>query len=120
MFVVVTVIGAWLGWELTDIRARRAAIGRIIKRGGKVTTCGEVEENAVKLGFKRNAESSPFWRRVLRDEPIESILVPSDEQELLGTSAKLFPEASVWEVYRDDHRWPKLFRDAPGRQGEIK
>jgi hypothetical protein len=124
MFVLVTVVAAWLASELNYIRGRRATVERVTQSGGDAMTCTYLVEFAANQGAVYNPARIPVWRRALGDEAIEMVRVPSTERELLRAATRLFPEAEVWEI--DNYADPggsdrfRLFRDAPRDRGEIK
>jgi hypothetical protein len=94
LFVMVTLLACWLGWELKFVQERRAMLGSLLASGNGYTTCSQLVASSDEHGFAYNPATIPFWRRWLGDEAVESIIVP-DAQEPLSKALTLFPEAII-------------------------
>ena len=79
MFLMVTVVAVWLGWELKFIRERQAWL----------------RENASLVDVSDESDAHiPWWRKWLGDEPVPAIVFPPDwTDEDCANVARLFPEA---------------------------
>ena len=94
MFVMVTVVAVWLGWELTFVRERRTALEWLKKNGGFVVSVAETKNNQVPPPEPVN--EIPIWRRWLGDEAMYFVVPPDNATEDdLSRFQRLFPEA-VW------------------------
>ena len=92
LFLVVTALAVWLGWELTIVRARSTYRQWLDDNGGGSNTA----EWVAKHYPTEPAEHSriPFWRQWMGDEPIYDVLVPfGSSEEELADATRLFPEA---------------------------
>jgi hypothetical protein len=86
MFVLMTLVAMWLAWELSFIRQRQVWI--------------RDHESWLVAGPRTVPEASiPWWRGLLGDEAVPSILVgvetPAEERNHVQ---KLFPEAVTWSA----------------------
>jgi hypothetical protein len=91
MFVVVTAVAIWLGWELKFIRDRKATIARMVADGSG-------------SAIPKPASLYPSWRRRLGDELFGLIIVPDAWTEGDAMAVKsLFPESRIlWKSKRLD------------------
>ncbi len=113
LFVVVTVLACWLGWQLFVIRDRQAVKAHIEERGGLVVAdngivdgyqFGDVEW--IRQGYvnaypthpelEQKSMKIPGFRRILGDHAAIEIVMPStftrDELHRVRTT---FPEANL-------------------------
>ena len=89
MFVVVTVLALWLGWELKFIRERQKMRQWLFDHDGAAGTAWDA-------GMAEDAVKIPVWRRWLGDEP--TALVALDDKSAAaheGRARRLFPEAII-------------------------
>jgi hypothetical protein len=114
LLFAITLLAAWLSWEMNYIRGRRTTIHRVAESGGGMTTASDLEELIATHGLVTvTPVVIPFWRRMLGDEAVEAIRVPSNSLELLKTSAELFPEVEILTIDVDDPlQRPIRFRSA--------
>jgi hypothetical protein len=93
MFVVVTVLAVWLGWEVKLVR----------DRSDFLVWC---HEGNVAAGLERGwtaypsrnvpAPAIPFWRRWLGDESVHAITLPPGSSAAdYERATVLFPEAAI-------------------------
>ena len=104
LFVVVTIVGVWLGWELKIIRQRAAVRLSIESQDGHLCvarprdvsqeTCGVV---VVSESLIKHA-TIPLVREWLGDEAIDNIVVRSEGQAQIAKA--IFPEAKVFLLRR--------------------
>lgn len=88
LFVVVTVFGCWLGWELSWVQQRRTAFIHT-----PAFTFGANEKG---FGGGAKAASIPFWRTVLGDKALSQIVLsPRTDKTEAERIARLFPEAQI-------------------------
>jgi hypothetical protein len=98
LFVVVTVFGIWLGWQLHFVTRRKQAINWLEEAGGLAIHSSWVRDDP-SLARDRpdvlNWPQLPFWRRWLGDETIVEIWIPKDayNEANIARLAKCFPEA---------------------------
>ena len=71
MFVLVTVLGVWLGWNASIVRQRQAARAEFLNEGWELNRDGSPDP--IRL---------PWIRRLLGDEPVGAIYVDGDEGPL--------------------------------------
>ena len=112
MLLLVTVFAVWLGWELSYIRERKAAMATVERAGGTALPLAVLQQRAAESGrvtihlsershFSYVAHESlhlpsvPFWRRWLGDEPICLVAVRSSTAQDDAPLKSLFPEAQV-------------------------
>jgi hypothetical protein len=93
LFVAVTALACWLGWQVNIVRQRRAILDTIgrANEGVKYNLRGGI--------FRRFDEPTvPIWREWLGDAPVLNIALweyePFAPSEI-ETIKKLFPEAHV-------------------------
>ena len=109
MFVVVTVVACWLGWNLNRVNQRARVVQRIVSSNGRVVTKPqlEIENRGMRyedLGFPK----MPILWRLLGAETTVAVEVP----EGIGKAEvrRLFPEADVIDLTPD---CPGLSRPFP-------
>ena len=98
LFVVVTVAGCWLGWQIHIVRERRGVLNHL--RGG----VGIVQ---ISVSGTRSEVNIPFWRSWLGDEPIACLILPAKtfSRDDLRRVRSLFPEADVGRAHVDETNW---------------
>jgi hypothetical protein len=109
LFLVVTAVGVWLGWEAHVVRERKAALEEIQRAGGSSWTMADFCQLWDQLQEPRPKEASatvPFVRAWFGDEPIPEIDVahdapPGEEKRI----AILFPEANVGRSLGNVEGW---------------
>lgn len=98
-FVVVTVFGIWLGWQLNVVRHRREMAKAMDEANVFLTSSPRVRQ-AILDYYARNPErprkslSIPYYRRWLGDEATFLIAVSWTPYEV-DQVAEVFPEAEV-------------------------
>jgi len=108
VFVLVTVVALWLGWELSIVRARRIALLELRSDPAiDVYTDAQIE---LPVESPQDAVTISTLRILLGDEPVQIIRHPAGhpESEIARLKA-LFPEASLRE------RDPPMPIDGPTR-----
>jgi hypothetical protein len=98
MFLMVTVLAVWLGWELKFIRERRDFLALLDRyRMAEIEAArGRAVSTAVLTPSYEDA-IVPFWRRWLGDEAQSVILLPGNTSEThLQQARSLFPEAKYF------------------------
>ena len=96
-FVLVTLFGVWLGWELNFIRQRAALRRQLQTSGGWAMTREDYDLLPYRLGFDTELPMRiPIWRLWLGDVPMAVIgFGPSATPADRARTKKLFPEAVV-------------------------
>ena len=95
LFVVVTVFGCWLGWQVKTVRDRSNARYEIEARGAKIAA-GSVLGGSARVGRAGDPLAKlPWIRRALGDEPVGLILFPGELSPSDLEKADYFPEACV-------------------------
>ncbi len=90
MLLLVTVFAVWLGWEMAFIRERQEWVRLAKDRRMIVKTVAESTKPIP------SAAQIPIWRRLLGDQPIVAIRLPSDSSdEDLQQVRALFPETDA-------------------------
>jgi hypothetical protein len=95
MFLAVTVLAVWLGWELKFVRERQAWVHLKQQRFTFIETESEWQ------GPRPASASIPFWRRLLGDEAVIVIHLRSDtvqDKAEWEQAKRLFPEAQIVEA----------------------
>ena len=111
LFVVVTVVCVWLGWQINVVRERNRAREWIVELGGHIV-CAKV--------FRMEKVSHfPEFRRCFGDEPVVWIGLArsSTTWEQRNRVARLFPEAHVYSGAKYTTRYAKTSRQSPARAG---
>jgi hypothetical protein len=97
MFVLVTAVALWLGWELRIVRQRRAAVAEL--RGDPSAQVFTVMDYEIPFDMNDDMPTVPWLRRFLGDVPVELIRYPAGRNESDKRRLKtLFPEADVGEL----------------------
>ena len=106
LFVAVTLLALWLGWEVHIVQMRKDSWTRILAAGGEITWEDLFEDEHPDPGPW--IPRVPWYRRLLGDRAARTILiVPSDPSNHDQTNAELaavksgFPEAGVTGINRD-------------------
>jgi hypothetical protein len=97
IFVLVTILCCWLGWELSIVKQRQALLKDLRTKGGySITTAELIRKNNPTATALANV---PLRRRLLGDEAIQEIGYswPVPTKEELARISKTFPEAKVHE-----------------------
>ena len=92
MFVVVTVLGIWLGWQRHVVQERKRLLEWVAMHGGNFTLyAAPIRNNAISWTM---AAEIPWVRTFLGDNPVEEIYVPYcwSEQSEFKQIDKAFPE----------------------------
>jgi hypothetical protein len=113
LFMVVTVFGCWLGWQVSIVRERKSLLRSLESRASDsydpytliFTYPRSVDGSRLrsKIKWLPKEGSIPWFRRLLGDEPVGSLGLPSDmpEQERRHIR-QAFPEA----IISDDNQGP--------------
>ena len=96
LFIVVTIVGVWLGWQLKIVRERKAVLAEI-KRNSLSARCDSVESlDAEDAEFYQIYRVS-FVRRLLGDESYMRIYIPPTMGPKWTMRAELaFPESALY------------------------
>lgn len=86
MFVVVTAVAVWLGWEMKFVRERQVMRRRILESGGELWP-GDI------VGYEHAA--IPYWRTWLGDEPV-SYINPGRLELTEDAARRVFPELQLF------------------------
>jgi len=104
LFIVVTALCCWLGWEMSVVRSRQAALSRI--KGNmafSVTTAQSYRERWPAGMSVPTLATIPLIRRLLGDEAVQEIVVhrwfQSFSEEELSRLTRAFPEAQLSETH---------------------
>lgn len=101
LFVVVTALGVWLGWNVNVARQRRDALQLFREHGGLIFWKGDVEGPIEANGRTLESTNVPLSREpvsrlvryVVGDRPVLMIQIANEtDQEL---ARRLFPESEV-------------------------
>ena len=95
LFVVVTVFGCWLGWQVKTVRDRSNARYEIEARGAKIAAGSVLGGSARVVRAGDPLAKLPWIRRALGDEPAGLILFPGELSPSDLEKADYFPEACV-------------------------
>ena len=117
MFVVVTIFGVWLGWNLKIVRERKAIITAIAKPDDAATYFVTLEGQ--ESGPSRRPSDGQYdhlrvssSRRLLGDQSYIQISVRSNvDRQLLERAEYAFPEATFL-VFVNDYMEVESFRDS--------
>ncbi|HEY1601352.1 MAG TPA: hypothetical protein VGG64_17250 [Pirellulales bacterium] len=103
LFVLVTVLAVWLGWELHIVRERQAIRQRIAESGGRVYPSEQSESKLLLTSLGMVTECRiPVWREWLGDEPVGFVRLKTSASYAELKKARLaFPEAQF--CARMDH-----------------
>ena len=117
LFVLVTVLCVWLGYQVNLVSQRRDFVrmleqspvyptkkGRWAPREWHPYDSVAVAIRMTQLGSKP-PQSIPWVRLVLGDETYWELVLPDTyEQAMVDKANKLFPEASIWQLTPDHDR----------------
>jgi hypothetical protein len=106
LFLVMTALCVWLGWESHVVRQRKAALEEIKERNGIVLSLADMRELSAGSGKGNTMAAALSWmtrhsrisfvRDWLGDEPIVSIALASKTSDNdVQRIATLFPEAHI-------------------------
>ena len=96
LFVVVTLLACWLGWELRIVRERQAMLRWVEEHRGSVD---EFDQPGTGMGLRlqTNRRKFPAMRRLFGDAPIAFLLFYEPEgraeQKDVDRISAMFPEA---------------------------
>jgi hypothetical protein len=112
LFVVVTVFGIWLGWELESIRARKEFLATDPAR---IAGMAYEEIYAPLIPYP----TIPFWRAWLGDKPQATINISSTSPiEDFERAKGLFSEALILSIESDTD--PRLAFRRPAKPDTTK
>ncbi len=97
VFILITVLCCFLGWELSIVKQRQALLKDLRTKGGySITTADFIRKNNPTATALANV---PLRRRLLGDEAIQEIGYswPQPTKDELARISKTFPEAKVHE-----------------------
>jgi hypothetical protein len=90
MFLLVTAVALWLGWELSIVRQRRAALAELSENQAAHVFTDVHYDSSRELASLRRV------RMLLGDEPVALIRFDVGQPEAeLARAKKLFPESDV-------------------------
>ncbi len=91
LFLLTTVVAAWLAWELAFIRGRQAWL-----RENAAIADPEAGSFLTAVALPPATPSIPWWRRILGDGAVTTIIEPDEwTDDDRAIVARLFPEATV-------------------------
>ena len=100
MFVVVTIFGVWLGWQLKIVRERKAVLAEI-----KRTEKSQFDDDYIGLESEFDPDDRvdlesariSFGRRLLGDESCLFLALPKSlDPQWIERAEAAFPEAEIW------------------------
>ncbi len=108
MFIVVTVLCCWLGWESSVVRQRKSLLQEFSPQASlQITTMKQWVNNAPPGTTRIPPASVSFLRRLLGDEAIQEIGYSTHYQPLTEADrarlSRAFPEARIHEIQYDHH-----------------
>ena len=89
LFALVTLLAIWLGWQLSIVQERKAAMTRIIESGGIAADVDN--EFMAQLTY----DFSPV-RRLFGDRSLNIVILPSSFESKQAVYQRIFPEAAVF------------------------
>ena len=95
LFVVVTVFGCWLGWQVKTVRDRSNTRYEIEARSAKIAAESVLGGSARVVRAGDPLAKLPWIRRALGDEPVGLTLFPGELSPSDLEKADYFPEACV-------------------------
>ena len=103
LFAVVSVLGCWLGWQVSVVR-ERSAMRLAIEASGANIVKGDIPTtlSAPQMAIVRRGEPIRLsWiRRALGDEPVALIVFPGEPSPSDLARAEHFQEASILRFVR--------------------
>ncbi len=97
LFLLVTLFGCWLAWELKGIHRRQAALKRM------EPFTDEIYVADGRTSYLLEHADIPRWRRLMGDGAISWIIFKKDApQEELDLAHQLFPEALIAQTGQFD------------------
>ena len=96
LFVVVTIIGVWLGWNLKIVRERKALIQELRRASSRrhpfYSLAGDLEQDSLK-----QSSALSIFRRALGDKAYELLEIPyAMKRDRIKQFDAAFPEAELW------------------------
>ena len=104
LFVVVTVVCVWIGWNINIVRQRKIAIAEIGELGGGPVYGENLSPQEV---ASYGLPQISFWRSWLGDKAVVQLILPCEYQEDKEKSERivaLFPERVLFEVWWTEPR----------------
>lgn len=99
LFVLMTLFGCWLGWEMSVVRGRQSKLQEMRKSFEyQVTLAADWQKNYPAGNPPRPVATVPAWRGWLGDEAVQQIWYPrsqSESQPEVRRLARMFPEATL-------------------------
>ncbi|HEY2839245.1 MAG TPA: hypothetical protein VGJ26_08860 [Pirellulales bacterium] len=97
MFIVMTVLAIWLGWQANAVHERKRLLELIQEQGGSASGLMRGEDAYSYAAFIRLKESRPWLlRRWLGDWDVRTIDLPASmPAEMVDRIARAFPAASI-------------------------
>ena len=96
LFLVVTVLGCWLGWQANIVRQRKAVRDELVAGAGWLVTAIDYAQTPSRPAAEDACGEIPVWRRWMGDEAIAQIgferSVTAPERARVRS---LFPEAYI-------------------------
>jgi hypothetical protein len=91
---VITVLGVFLGWQVNVVRERALTLKMIREAGGR-TGIGR-DPYTYERFLNPPEKRISIVRRILGDEGVEAIFLPSGaDPELVSKTRRLFPESEI-------------------------
>src|SRR5262245_55242507 len=109
LFVVVTVLGCWLGWQLREMRERAEARAWIVEHEGTWFSYDSSQfTTGPKGAFWTHVEAKQYpkfsWARtLLGDTPVVLVLLPEDALKKM-TRKRVNQGVTTWEWIESDDR----------------
>jgi hypothetical protein len=106
LFVVVTVLCCWLGWQVSIVHERKALLAMLRADHANISMAGEVRiPSTIDPIVEGDENQLPTVRRWLGDEPVTQIMVGGPLSDELERRSKVaFPEANLMVFGRDGGR----------------
>ena len=99
LFVVITLLCLWLGWQVKIVRDRQTVRQQLAARGAQIR---ELPPPEVRQGISYDldfqyaeAHGPPWYRVLLGDVAVATIYFPKIATEDLQQASRYFPEATV-------------------------
>ena len=104
MFVVVTMLACWLGWQVNIVHQRKALLRSVKQEGGwSMGYLDSYEERGIRTNMFPPQHRLPAWRLWLGDKSICHIAFRDESMRKEADRAReLFPEAEVWPPRQPD------------------
>jgi hypothetical protein len=117
IFIVVTVVAVWLGWELRFVQNRKTMRRWLNENEWGVMAAVNPRDAIVVQDFSN--VTIPIWRNWMGDEPIALIALPDHRSKEREQAVRdLFPEATIAEEWQlvprggivDAEEWAKSWQ----------